>query len=854
MAQLEAAISSHPELIDYGKFGKQEDFQGHFTTAKALEREIRTIKAWMEGQGKATPVMDHETSAQALEEIRLQNGGYELKSGQRGAVIGVLASVNMHQCIHGLSGVGKTSALQQLKVLLDRQGVGVIGLAPSIPAAQTLGEELGIETQTVQKFIRNDIELQPGQFIVIDESGMDSAEMLDIVMQKANAVGARVLLVGDTGQNQAIEAGSPMRSVMAHGAEVHHIDEIIRQQDDIQRQAVELIAKGHGLDALSLLSEHDYVTEVEDRGQRVNEIADEFMGLPIAEQKQTLIVTGTNAEKDAISAAVRTRQKAKGILGEPVKVTGLEGERLKLVTAKKIETYQVGQELTLKRKLEKTATTTPDVYKVMAVEDSELVLLRTATDTLYRFNSQHQKFVSSVNVTQLRDRALSPEETGEVLFYRVGDYVSLSRNYKTTGLQKDTPYRVMEKAGEELVVASAGGRLYRFNPKHYRDKKVFSAHEFDIAVGDSLRWTSTNREKGQINGHTVEIAALNGHVATAFTSRGKRLEIDLSQPLPVDYTLCSTSYRIQGSDRPNVFASATNDPTSNREPFYVSISRQIKKLKVWTDSYEGLKRRVAESNVQRNPIELLFGEINGTSPIREHDAAAQRAIEPDGGAAGAEPSDAAPAQQLYQQHPDPSERRDGLIPEPVRGATREPEALRDGGRDSGTGRNLEGAEGPTDELGADPRGYDLSGELRDGGDSELRPEVAQQRLDASAAKLKSCMERVISSLSVLGNDELVHDSAIVESTREVVEALEPIVSSLEGQPVVVSPKRDLTSAMARVINGLTAMDSEDVFGESEIIAEIKKFGGACRSAHHCSGTVNPTYKLRRPSCRTKQQP
>ena len=310
-------------------------------------------------------------------------------------------------------------------------------------------------------------------------------------------------------------------------------------------------------------------------------------------------------------------------------------------------------------------------------------------------------------------------------------------------------------------------------------------------------------------------------MATALTESGKTIEVNLSQPLAVDYTLVNTSYQVQGLDGFRVFVSAMNDPTSNREPFYVSISRQLKSLKIWVQDLEGLKRRVVESNVQQNPLELLFGESNETSPIREHDAAAQRGIEPDAAATGAEPSDAAPAQQLYQQHPDPSERRDGLIPEPVRGATGEPEALRDSGRNSGTDRNPQGAEGPTDELGADPRGYDLSGELRHRGDSELRDAVAQQRLDASAANLKSCMERVISSLSVLGNDELVHDSAIVESTREVVEALEPIVSSLEGQPVAVPPKRDLTSAMARVINGLTAMDSEDVFDESEIIAEIK---------------------------------
>jgi conjugative relaxase-like TrwC/TraI family protein len=821
LAQLDQAMARHPELIDYGKFGNYEDFQEHFTTAKALEREIRTVKAWMQGQGQASVVMDRETSIQALEEISVQKGGYELKSGQREAVIGVLASINQHQCIHGLSGVGKTSALKQLKALMDRQGVEIIGLAPSIPAAQTLGEELGIETQTVQKFIRNDIALQPGQFIVIDESGMDSADMLDLVMQKANAVGARVLLVGDTGQNQAIEAGSPMRSVMAHGAETHDIAEIIRQQDDIQRQAVELIAKGNGLDALSLLSEHDYVTQIEDRDQRVNEIADEFVSLPVEEQAETLIVTGTNAEKDAISAAVRTRQKAKGMLGEPIKVTGLEGKKLTLKAAKVIETYQVGQELTLKRKLEKTSTKTPDVYTVMVVEGDELVLLRAATDTLYRFNPQHQKFVSSVNVTQLRDRALSPEQASEVLFYRVGDYVSLSRRYKTTSLEKDTPYQVMAKEGDELVVASAGGRLYRFNPKHYRDKRVFSAHEFDIAVGDSLRWTTTNRDKGQINGHTVEIAAINGHVATAFTQKGKRLEIDLRRPLAVDYTLCSTSHRIQGSDRPNVLASATNDPTSNREPFYVTISRQIKKLKIWTDSYKSLKDRVAESSVQRNPIELLFGDNDGTQPIAGDQSKARPTSSPESRATEPDAGGAVHDEQRLERSPSAREGRNGGVSDPVRGVTGEPETLGDSGRDPGIERNPEGVQGQTDELGTDAWRDVVSSELRGGGDQELRPEAAQQRLDESAARLRSHMERVISSLTVLGNDELVHDSGLVQSTREVVEALEPIVSSLEGQPVPTPPKRDLSAAMARVINGLTAVDSEKVFNESGIIEEIK---------------------------------
>jgi conjugative relaxase-like TrwC/TraI family protein len=534
VADLDGAIAVHPELIDYGKLRGVDELIGHFTTAPAVEREIRTIKAWMQGQGQATPILDRLTASLALEHI-------QLKTGQRLAIIGVLASDNQHQIIHGLSGVGKTTALRQLKALTDRQQVEVMGFAPSIDAAKKLSKELGIGTHTVQSLVKSKrFELKPNQLLVIDEAGMVSAEMLDIVMEKANAAGARVLLVGDTGQNQAIEAGSPMRSLMKHGAEVHHIAEIIRQQNSVQRQAVELIARGNGLDALSLLNEHDYINPMPEREHRVSALAAEFLALSPEEQLNTLIVAGTNAEKDAITAEIRAGLKAEGRLGE------------------------------------------------------------------------------SRTVVQLRDRALTPEEAKQIVYYRVGDYIKFSRNYKRISdrgyernwLQKNVPYQVVGKDGNELIVATAGGRRFRVNPSLMKDKQVFEGHEFDVAVGDSLRWTSSNRDKGQINGKTFKITAINGDMATVLTDDGLR-QIDLREALAVDYTLTSTSYRAQGSDRPRVFVSATNDPTSNREPFYVSISRQIKELKIWTDNYEALKRRVAESNVQSNPLELIdYGNIN----------------------------------------------------------------------------------------------------------------------------------------------------------------------------------------------------------------------------------------------------
>jgi conjugative relaxase-like TrwC/TraI family protein len=612
VADLDKAITVHTELIDYGKLRGVDELRGHFTTVQAVEREIHTIKAWMQGQGQAIPILEREAAAQALEAI-------QLKTGQRLTIIGVLASEHQHQIIHGLSGVGKTTALRQLKMLTDQQQVEVMGFAPSIDAAKKLSKELGIETHTVQSLVKSKrFELKPNQLLVIDEAGMVSAEMMDVVMQKANAAGARVLLVGDTGQNQAIEAGSPMRSLMKHGAEVHHIAEIIRQQNSIQRQAVELIAKGRGLDALSLLNEHDYINPFKDRGQRVSALAAEFLALSPDEQLNTLIVAGTNAEKDAITAEIRAGLKATGRLGQSVRVVEIQYDIPTAEEAQDISCYRVGDTVKLAM-MHKGLSVRNSVlcFTVKAEKNNELVL-RSTDGKVYQFNPALGILNNSVKVTQLRDRALTPEEARQIAYYRVGDYIKFSRNYKRISerdydrnwLQKNVPYQVVGKEENELIVATAGGRRFRVNPSLMRDKQVFEGHEFDIAVGDSLRWTSSNQEKGQINGKTFKIAALDGDIATILTDDGLR-QLDLSEALAVDYTLTSTSYRAQGSDRPRVFVSATNDPTSNREPFYVSISRQIKELKVWTDDYEGLKHRVAESSVQSNPLELIdYGNIN----------------------------------------------------------------------------------------------------------------------------------------------------------------------------------------------------------------------------------------------------
>ncbi len=415
-----------------------------------------------------------------------------------------------------------------LRQQLQGTNVEITRFSPTIEAAKNLQEELGIKTNTVQHLVLSKPEAKPNQLWIIDEAGMMSANQMEAIALKAESVGARILLVGDKGQNSSVQAGSPLKSLIAHGATTHSISQIIRQQNSTQKQAVELIAHGRGASALELLNNNGYVTEIEDRDERTRTVAKQYLELSPKERKQTLIVTGTNKERLSITQAIRQGLKTEGEL------------------------------------------------------------------------------VESVTAVQLVSRNLTREQSQHLNNYQIGDYIKLHRDYKGTSLQKGQLYKVEGYKGSDLVVSSYGGRVYHFNPAKFKDKQVFSSQEIEIAVGDNLRWSAgADKNKGQINGKHITVASFNDTSMTVVDDLGATQSVSLLQPLPVNYNLVSTSYRAQGKSKKRVIVSATNDPTSSLEPFYVKISRQTKELTVYTQNLEKLRGWVNRSNAQQNPVELI---------------------------------------------------------------------------------------------------------------------------------------------------------------------------------------------------------------------------------------------------------
>ena len=366
LSELDQEINTNKQLLPLE--------QGRLTTAQTLEREINTVKQWMKGQGQATPLLSNPN----LEKTKLN-------SGQAEAIKRTLTSTDTHQIIHGLSGVGKTNALEVLRQQLPKTGVKIKGFSPTIEAASQLQEELGIKTNTVAHLVLSQPKAEPNQLWIIDEAVMMSANQMSQIALKAESVGARILLVEDKGQNSSVEAGSPLRSLINHGATTHSISQIIRQQNSIPKQAVELIANGNGASALELLNNHGYVIEIEDRDERARTVAKQYLELSPKKRKQTLIVTDTNKERLSIIQAIRQGLKAERELVESVKAVQLVSRNLTREKSQHLNNYQIGDYLKLHRDYKGTSLQKGQLYQIEDYTGEELVV-SSQGGRIYHFN------------------------------------------------------------------------------------------------------------------------------------------------------------------------------------------------------------------------------------------------------------------------------------------------------------------------------------------------------------------------------------------------------------------------------------------------------------------------------------
>lgn len=328
-AELEQAIASDPFLIP--------TFDGRFTTTAAVERELSTIELMQQGRSQMESVASPQTVNDYLSNLTLT-------AGQQQAIAMSATTTDQFIAWQGVAGAGKTYALNELRKIAQAPGYTIKGYAPSAEAAKVLGEEVGIESTTVASLLatKHEKNSESKQIWIVDEAGLLSALDALALLKRATEVQARVILVGDTRQLSAVEAGNPFKSLLLAGMQTAHLNQSLRQRTPDLQQAVDLIAKGQVEQGIANLASANRIAVIPDAQQRLEQLVQDYMALPKAERETTLVLAGTNQERLAITQRIRDSLKKEGALGEAKTLYQLKPKDLTQVQARYTHHYSIG--------------------------------------------------------------------------------------------------------------------------------------------------------------------------------------------------------------------------------------------------------------------------------------------------------------------------------------------------------------------------------------------------------------------------------------------------------------------------------------------------------------------------------
>lgn len=320
-----AAVRGSPELVALGRDGRGQE---RFTSRAMIETEARLERATLRLDARRHHLVTDRHVDQAISAA--EQRGMRLSPEQRGALDHVTGARGIASVI-GYAGTGKSAMLGVAREAWERAGYTVQGAALSGIAAENLESGSGIASRTLAS-----LEHQWGQggelltdrsILVIDEAGMIGTRQMERVIAAAEKRGAKVVLVGDPQQLQAIEAGAAFRSI----AECHGAVEITttrRQAEGWQRDATRQLATGRTAEAIDAYETAGHVHAAETREAARKALIDRWVDARRAKPDSTrIILTHTTDEVRALNTAARDRMRAAQLLGADVDLVVARGRR-----------------------------------------------------------------------------------------------------------------------------------------------------------------------------------------------------------------------------------------------------------------------------------------------------------------------------------------------------------------------------------------------------------------------------------------------------------------------------------------------------------------------------------------------
>jgi ATP-dependent exoDNAse (exonuclease V) alpha subunit len=217
----------------------------------------------------------------------------------------MLTSKNWITAIDALAGTGKTRTVGVIRKLAEEQGYTVRSFGPTTKSVQEL-QDAGLSgARTIASLLASELPARVGPEVwFVDEHSMMDSLTANRLLKAAIALGVeRIILVGDTGQHQAIQAGNPIKQFIDAEMTVARLETIRRQIPPELRAAVKA-ARYTPAQAFDLLDEQGRITQIPKTDDRYAAIAAEYLKGRETNQ-QTLAVSPGNDERREINTTIR---------------------------------------------------------------------------------------------------------------------------------------------------------------------------------------------------------------------------------------------------------------------------------------------------------------------------------------------------------------------------------------------------------------------------------------------------------------------------------------------------------------------------------------------------------------------
>jgi hypothetical protein len=323
------ALGPAPDVVDVSALGtRASDGRSIFTDPGA---ERYTTAAWLDLEERLLTEARREvaqlvTPAEAAAAL----AGAGLGADQAEVAAGLLAARTAISVLVAPAGAGKTHVMAAVaRAWTGITGGRVVGVTLSTNAARVMADEGLAEAVNVAQALgrREDgstgrqLELGVRDVMVIDEASQVSSEDLAALVSLARRTGARLVLVGDTAQLGAVEAGGMMRLI---GSDLGHWELAEVHRFDAEWEALASLQLRQG--ARSALRAYDARGRI--RGAHEAEAERDAVALYLADHlmgRDTLLLAGTNEEAAKLAGMVRAELARLGRVPQRTEVTLADG-------------------------------------------------------------------------------------------------------------------------------------------------------------------------------------------------------------------------------------------------------------------------------------------------------------------------------------------------------------------------------------------------------------------------------------------------------------------------------------------------------------------------------------------------